>query len=124
MCEGFVRELKGDRFDPYSAGIRATDLDPIAASVMKEIGIDISNQHSKTLDELGISEFDYVITVCDNAREACPFFPFRIKLMHKAFQDPKSSTIDMEESRKLVVYRRIRDEIKQFVLGMPESLND
>ena len=122
MAEGLCRELRGDVLEPASAGLEKHGLNPDAVAVMLEIGIDISGQHSKTLDELE-SEFDYVVTVCDHAQETCPYFPARTAVVHRSFDDPprlaKSATTREEA---LDHYRRVRDEIRQYVLTLPEAL--
>lgn len=106
MAEGLLRELAGERFDVDSAGVLPTDVRPEAIAVMREIGIDISQHRSKSVDEFSDREFDYVITVCDNAREHCPVFPGDAKLIHWSFEDP---AVTGDET----VFRRVRDEIKE-----------
>jgi arsenate reductase len=119
MAEGLLRHLAGDRFEVASAGISPTRVRPEAITVMREIGIDISHHRSKPVDEFNGQEFDYVITVCDNANEQCPMFPGNTKRIHWSFDDPAAAEGD-EESR-LTVFRRVRDEIlqrlRQFVEG-------
>ena len=88
MAEGWARRLKGDTIEPYSAGIEPHGLDPRAVQVMAEAGVDISGQRSKHLDEVKDIRFDCVVTVCDQAREACPLFPGRTKVIHVGFDDP------------------------------------
>jgi arsenate reductase len=120
MAEGLTRELKGDLFDVYSAGIEAHGLNPRAVEVMKELGIDISDQYSKTVDELPEITFDYVVTVCDSARESCPLFTETTHLVHAGFDDPAAAEGTEEEI--MAVFRRVRDEIRDFVENLPESL--
>lgn len=108
MAEGGLRELAGERFEASSAGTTPTRINPAAVRVMAEIGIDISDQRSKSVDEMLGEHFDYVVTVCDNAREACPVFPSGSKL-HWSFDDPASAMGSEEE--RLEVFRRVRDEI-------------
>jgi arsenate reductase len=124
MAEGFARALKSDIIEPYSAGLTAKGIDPRAVKVMNEIGVDISGQRSKTVLELGTLDFDYVVTVCDNARESCPFFPGNVKRVHVSFEDPPhlAEGIDDEEEA-LTHYRRVRDQIKEFVMKIPEILD-
>jgi arsenate reductase (thioredoxin) len=88
MAEAWTRELKGETFDPYSAGVEARGIDPFAIQVMKEVGVDISGQQSKNVDTLQDIEFDYVVTLCSHAQEVCPFFPARTSVIHVAFDDP------------------------------------
>lgn len=116
MAEGWTRHLQGDLIAPFSAGIEKHGLDPRAVRVMAEVGVDISHQHSKTLDEIGSQEFDYVITVCDHAKESCPLFPGRAKVLHASFEDPPLlARNESHEEVKLGHYRRVRDEIRAWV---------
>jgi arsenate reductase (thioredoxin) len=123
MAEGWTRHLKGDSVEPYSAGIETHGLNPNAVKVMAEAGVDISRQRSKHLDALKDVIFDYVITVCDNAHEACPLFPGKTKVIHVGFDDPPrlAQTAKTEEAA-LGHYRRVRDEIRAFVEKLPENL--
>ncbi|MBN1894748.1 arsenate reductase ArsC [bacterium] len=123
MAEGWARFLKSDEIEPYSAGIETHGLNPLAVKVMAEAGVDISGHRSKHLKELMHLEFDYVITVCDAANESCPFFPGRTIRIHKGFDDPpKLAKTAKTEEEALNHYRRVRDEIRAFVEGMPENL--
>ena len=88
MAEGWTKALKADQLEAYSAGIQPKGVDPRAVKVMAEAGIDISGQKSKDIDSLGNLEFEYVVTLCDNARESCPFFPAKTKRVHMGFEDP------------------------------------
>jgi arsenate reductase len=116
MAEAWTRLLKGDRFDAYSAGVQPKPIDPRAIKAMAEAGIDISEQKSKDVDVFGNMEFDYVITLCDNARESCPYFPAKTKLIHQGFEDPpKLAEGASNEEEAMAPYRRVRDEIKAFV---------
>jgi arsenate reductase len=116
MAEGWFRELRGDEFEVWSAGIETHGLNPRAVKVMAEAGVDISSHHSKLTDELEKIKFDIVITVCDSARENCPYFPGKVKRYHKSFDDPPDITEEWtDEEAILDVYRRVRDEIKHFV---------
>ena len=99
-------------------------MDPRAVKAMAETGIDISAQKSKNIDSLGDMEFDYVVTLCDNARESCPYFPARTKLVHKGFDDPPYLAENAEnEEEALKQYRRVRDEIRTFVESLPKVLD-
>jgi arsenate reductase (thioredoxin) len=113
MAEGLLRDLAGDQFEPFSAGTEATHVRPLAIRAMEEIGVDISGQESKTLDRYFDQPFDYVITVCDDANEACPFFPGAQSRLHWSFEDP--SRAEGSDEERLEVFRRVRDEIKDRV---------
>jgi arsenate reductase len=124
MAEGWSNYLQKDKFKAYSAGITPKGVDPRAVKVMAEAGVDISSQRSKDIDSLDAMEFDYVVTLCDNANEACPFFPAKTKLMHRGFDDPpRLSEGEMDDDKALNHYRRVRDEIKAFVENLEEELN-
>ncbi len=123
MAEGWTRHLKGDRIEAYSAGLEARGLDPRAIAVMAEAGVDISQQRSKHLKEVLSIPFDYVITVCDHARQSCPFFPGRAKRVHVGFADPPElARTARNEEEALAVYRRVRDEIRAFVETLSGAL--
>ncbi|MGD9872930.1 MAG: arsenate reductase ArsC [Kiritimatiellia bacterium] len=125
MAEGWARHLKGDAIEAYSAGIETHGLNPLAVKVMKEVGVDISEHHSKRLSELDGIHFDYVVTVCDNAHESCPIFPGKTKVIHVAFDDPPRLAKDAKtEEEALAHYRRVRDEIRAFVQTLPEGLEE
>lgn len=109
MAEGLLRSLAGDRFDVFSAGTEKTRVHPLAIEAMRELGIDISGQTSKTPDAFAGETFDYVITVCDSANESCPIFPGETQRIHWSFDDPSAATGSDEE--RLRVFRRVRDEI-------------
>jgi arsenate reductase len=111
MAEGLLRHLAGDRFEVMSAGTEATRVRPLAIRAMEEIGVDISGQESKTLDRYLREPFDYVITVCDDANEACPFFPGAQSRLHWSFEDP--SKAEGSEEERLKVFRKARDEIRR-----------
>jgi arsenate reductase len=124
MAEGWTRCLKGDKIEPYSAGIEAHGLNQDAIRVMAEAGVDISSHRSKRLNELSGVEFNYVVTVCDNARESCPIFPGKAKVIHVGFDDPPRLAANAAtEQERLAPYRRVRDEIRAFVETLPDSLN-
>jgi len=121
MAEGWARQLKDDLVEPYSAGIEKHGLNPRAVKAMAEAGVDISGQASKTLDELAVKEFDWVVTLCGHAEETCPFFPGR--KVHVGFDDPpKLAAGAKSEEEILAAYRRVRDEIRDFVETLPDSL--
>jgi arsenate reductase len=123
MAEGWARHLKGDVLEPYSAGIEVHGMNLRAVRVMAEAGVDISRHRSKNVSELMDVPLDYVVTVCDNAHETCPMFPGKAKVVHVAFDDPPRLAKDAKtEEEALVHYRRVRDQIKAFVLTLPESL--
>ena len=123
MAEGWVRHLKADVLEAYSAGIETHGLNPLAVQVMAEAGVDISAQHSKLVEEVISVPFDYVVTVCDHANEHCPIFPGKAKKIHVAFDDPPKLAKDAKtEEEVLALYRRVRDEIRTFVETLPESL--
>jgi arsenate reductase (thioredoxin) len=112
MAEGLLNTLYKDKYKAFSAGVEKTTVNPYAIEVMKEIGIDISKQYSKLITDFQGKEFDFVVTVCDNAKEACPFFPGK-KVIHKSFEDPSSFKGEIDET--LIVFRKIRDEIKSWI---------
>jgi arsenate reductase len=109
MAEGLLRHLANERFEVFSAGVSPTSVRPEAITAMNELGIDISHHRSKSVDEFSGQDFDYVITVCDNANEQCPVFPGRTKRIHWSFEDPAAAEGDAEA--RLAVFRRVRDEI-------------
>ena len=109
MAEGLLRSLGGGRFEVFSAGTRPSRVRPEAVEAMREVGIDISGQRSKSVEEFAGREFDYVITVCDNAREECPVFPGRTERVHWSFDDPAEAAGGWPE--RLEVFRRVREEI-------------
>ena len=120
MAEGLCRHFLGDRVEAWSAGLERHGLNPNAVRVMSEIGIDISGHKSKTVDDLNGVRFDYVVTVCDHAHEACPYFPAKTKLMHQGFDDPpRLARHAASEEEALEIYRRVRDEIRDFILSFP-----
>ncbi len=124
MAEGWARALKGGVVDPYSAGIEKHGMNPHAVRVMAEAGVDISRHYSKTTAELGPVEFDYVVTVCEHADQNCPVFPAKTRVVHAGFEDPPKLTKDLPDGeQKLAVYRRVRDEIRRFVEGLPGNLD-
>jgi arsenate reductase len=111
MAEGILRTMGGHRFDAFSAGTEATEVRPLAIRAMRELGIDISGQQSKSLSTYQGERFDLVITVCDDAREACPYFPGASRQIHWSFEDPAAATGSEEE--RLAVFRDVRDQIAE-----------
>lgn len=125
MAEGWTRRLKSDLFEAYSAGVEPKGIDPRAVKAMAEAGIDISGQRSKDIESLGDMSFDYVVTLCDHANEACPFFPGKTRRIHRGFDDPpKLAETAKTEAEKLIPYRRVRDEIREFVETLPDSISE
>jgi arsenate reductase len=114
MAEGILRHDGGDQFEVYSAGTKASFVRSEAIQVMREIGIDISGHRSKSVDEFIGQEFDYVITVCDNAKESCPIFPGRAERIHRGFEDPPAPGA-ADEATTLAIFRRVRDEIRDWM---------
>lgn len=112
MAEGLLNTIYENRYQAFSAGINATSVNPYAIEVMNEIGIDISKHHSKNINFFQEKEFDYVVTVCDHAREVCPFFPGK-KIIHKGFRDPADFQGSIEDTLK--EFRSVRDEIKKWI---------
>jgi arsenate reductase len=110
MAEGLLRRLGGDRFEAHSAGTEATKVRPLAIKAMAELGIDISTQTSKTLDQYVNDRFDHVITVCDDANEACPYFANAEHRVHWSLPDPSKAT--GTEAEQLAMYRRVRDDLR------------
>jgi arsenate reductase len=123
MAQGWAKKLKSETIEPFSAGITPHGLDPIAVKVMAEAGVDISSHRSKHFSELKDVNFDYVITVCDDAYEKCPVFPGKVKMIHVGFDDPpRLAKQILNENEILDIYRRVRDEIRNFINRLPESL--
>ena len=120
IAEGWARHLKGDVIEPYSAGIRPIGVNPRAIKVMAEAGVDISTQKSEHIDELPGIDFDYVITLCDNAREHCPVFGSKAKVIHKPFDDPYFAS--GSEEQIMATFRKVRDDIRTFIEILPEGL--
>ena len=115
MAEGLLRHLAGEKFEVMSAGVAPSRVRPEAVEAMREIGIDISAHRSKSAEEFIGQNFDYIITVCDNARETCPFFPGRATRIHHSFEDPPLETVGSYESRR-EIFRRVRDRIRDWLL--------
>jgi arsenate reductase len=117
MAEGLLRHDAGDRFEVESAGTKPTHVRPEAIAVMRELGIDISGHRSKHVDEFVGQTFDYVLTVCDNARESCPIFPDATVTLHRNFDDP--AALHGTQQERLTLFRRVRDEIRQYLQEAP-----
>lgn len=125
MAEGWARHLKHDELTAYSAGIEPHGMNERAIQVMKEAGVDISSQYSKHLNDLRDVSFQFVVTVCNNASEACPIFPGQTKVFHVGFEDPpRLATNAKTEEEAFSHYRRVRDEIREFVETLPSALKD
>ena len=122
MAEGWARHLKSDVIEAYSAGVWPAGVSSRAMQVMAEAGIDISSQTSDHVDEFLDIDFDYVVTLCDNARQQCPTFSGNARLVHRAFDDP---TLVMGSSEAIIAaFRQTRDQIRAFVETLPESLTN
>jgi arsenate reductase (thioredoxin) len=113
MAEGLLRHDAGDWFEVESAGTRPSEVRPEAVAVMREIGIDISRQRSKHVDEFAGQTFDYVLTVCDNAQESCPIFPAGTVTLHRNFEDP--AALQPSEPQRIALFRRVRDELRAYL---------
>ena len=116
MAEGILRHDGGGRFEVESAGVNPSRVRPEAVEAMREIGIDISGHRSKSADEFVGQDFDYIITVCDNARETCPVFPGHAERLHQSFEDPPAPGA-ADPDATMAVFRRVRDEIREWMQG-------
>jgi arsenate reductase len=121
MAEGLLRTMAGDRLEVESAGVAPSQVRPEAIEVMRESGIDISKQRSKSVDEFTGEEFDYLITVCDNAKEQCPVFPGKTKRIHWSFEDPAAATGEWDQ--RLEAFRKVRDQIEERLIEFAEIGN-
>jgi arsenate reductase len=119
MAEGLLRHDAGDRFDVFSAGTKPGHVRPEAIAAMRELGIDISGHRSKSVAEFSGQPFDYVLTVCDNAKESCPIFPGGTAAIHRNFEDP--AALQGSEEERLAVFRRVRDELREYLRSFPPS---
>jgi arsenate reductase (thioredoxin) len=117
MAEGLLRHDAGNRYEVESAGTRPGHVRPEAIAVMKELGIDISGHRSKDVQAFENQSFDYVLTVCDNAKESCPMFPGHLNRIHKGFEDP--AALQGTEEERLSLFRRVRDEIRDYLRVFP-----
>jgi len=125
MAEGWARELKADVIEPYSAGIETHGLNPYAVRAMQEAGIDISSQQSTNVSDFANIKFDYVITVCGHADAHCPLFSGHAVVIHKGFDDPPKLAANATTDEEIMApYRRVRDEIREYVMTLPESLQN
>ena len=123
MAEAFGNKLLGNQIQAYSAGVIAKGLDPLAIEVLQDLAIDISNHHSKTINEVMDIKFDFIITVCDHAAETCPYFPTQPeRIIRHAFDDPPKLSQGLNHDESIKIYKRVRDEIKDFVTQIPELL--
>ena len=113
MAEGLLKKLYGNRYEVCSAGTDPTEVNPLAVKAMAEVGIDISDHQSNDVEDYLDLDWDYVITVCDRANEACPFFPGGKEKIHRGFEDP--AAVNGSEEEKMVAFRRVRDEIKEWI---------
>ena len=114
MAEGLLREMGGDEFEVHSAGVNPSRVRPEAVEAMREVGVDISGHRSKSADGFVGRRFDYIITVCDDARETCPAFPGRAERIHQSFEDPPAPGAADREAT-LAVFRRVRDELRDWL---------
>lgn len=122
MAEAFANYERGDLLEAHSAGTNPQELNPYAVKVMSELGIDISRNKTKSVDELGTNTFDVVVTVCEDAHENCPLWPGRGKVIHHGFQDPPRLAANLEEEGQIVaIYRQVRDEIREYIETLPHS---
>ncbi len=119
MAEGLLRHDAGNRFEVSSAGTKPSEVRREAIAVMKELGIDISKHRSKSVDEFAGESFDYVLTVCDHARETCPIYPGHMKRLHRNFEDP--AAFEGSEEQRLAVFRRVRDQIRSYLRHFPDE---
>lgn len=123
MAEGWTRHLRGDVIEPCSAGLETHGLNPRAVQVMAEAGVDIAGHRSQLVDEFADTPLDYVVTVCGHAHETCPVFPGETTVIHEGFADPPRLTRHMtDEEEILACYRRVRDQIREWVETLPEGL--
>jgi arsenate reductase len=119
MAEGLLRHDAGDRFAVESAGTKPSIVRLEAIAVMKEIGIDIASHRSKNVDEFAGQDFDYVLTVCDNAKESCPVFFGEATRLHQSFDDPAAA--EGPEEKRLGTFRRVRDELRAYLKDFPQK---
>jgi arsenate reductase len=120
MAEGLLRHDAGDRFEVASAGTHPTQVRSEAIEAMREIGIDISSHHSKSVAEFANQQFDYVLTVCDHARESCPLYPGHGRRLHRSFEDP--AAVQGSDQERLNAFREVRDQIRSYLRGFPPEL--
>jgi arsenate reductase len=113
MAEGLLKHICSDEYEIHSAGTKPSIVRPEAIKVLAEMGIDISSNRSKCVDEYADREIEYVLTVCDNAQENCPYFPARTRLIHRSFRDP--AEIVGDEETRMAAFRSVRDEIREYL---------
>lgn len=121
MAEGLLRHDAGDQFEVESAGTKPSTVRPEGIAAMRELGIDISKHRSKHVDEFEGQQFDYVITVCDNAKESCPVFPAAVTRLHHSFDDPAESK--GSEQERLSIFRRVRDELRSYLAEFAKNIS-
>ena len=119
MAEGLLRHDAGNRFEVFSAGVKPSTVRPEAITVMHELGIDLSGHRARHVDEFAGQHFDYVLTVCDNARESCPIFPNQTVTIHHAFTDPAECT--GPEQERLALFREVRDQLREYFRSFPQN---
>ena len=129
MAEGWARQLKGDRIEAFSAGIETHGLNPNMVKVMDEAGVDVTEQKSENIRDFAETQLDVVVTVCGHAHETCPVFPANCEVVHSGFPDPPKMARELaekgaSEEAQLDCYRKVRDEIKEYILTLPESLEE
>ncbi len=123
MAEGWVRHLHAEKLRPFSAGIKPRPrVDPLAIAVMKEAGVDIAGQETHAVEEFLLQNIDFAITVCDDAAESCPTFPAGVRMIHHPFDDPPRLAEGKSEPEGLAIYRRVRDEIRSYIVALPVVL--
>jgi arsenate reductase len=121
MAEGLLRRDAGDRVEVFSAGTKPSQVRAEAIAAMRELGIDISAQRAKSADEFTDQRFDYVLTVCDNAKESCPIFPAKTTTIHRNFEDPAG--VPGSEQERLAAFRRVRDELRNYLLDLANQIS-
>ena len=121
MAEGLLKHITNNEYEVFSAGTKPSIVRPEAIKVLAEIGIDISNNRSKSVDEFLKEEIDYVLTVCDNAKETCPYFPAKTRVIHHSFDDPPAIG-EADEETTLKIFRRVRDEINDYLVEFASQL--
>lgn len=125
MAEGWSKFFWNNKYNSYSAGTEKHGMNQKAVAVMKEAGIDLSSHYSKVTEDLPDIRFDYVVTVCDAAKEVCPYFPGAAKIVHIGFEDPPRLTKEMSDQVEILkIYARVRDEIKEKIKNLPTLLGD
>lgn len=121
MAEGLLRHDAGESWDVFSAGTHPSQVRPEAIAAMREVAIDISGQRSKSVDEFTGQHFDYILTVCDNAKESCPIFPGKTVTIHHSFEDP--AAFQGSEEDRLAAFRRVRDELRKYLANFPSPID-